>query len=204
MRNALFSLGLCGGLVLLLPVSAHGHLVDTRCGPFYDGLCHPFATPTDLMIVLAMSLLAGYAGPALGRTTLFSLTTGWLAGAIIGYAWLSSSFAMPVAVAAVSNLLVALMVVANLRCPRALFPVLGATLGLCFGLSNGAEFGTVNDGPLALAGNVSCVFALTTWVTALAVKNDEGWRRIVVRVAGSWIAAASLLMVGWELRGAFS
>lgn len=196
--------GLCGIILFLLPVSAKAHLVNTQCGPFYDGVCHPFVTPTDLMIVLALSLLAGYGGTSSGRTTLFCITLSWLIGAIFGHIWLSSTFTMPVAVAAGGNLIVALLVVASVRCPRMLLALLGVAVGLTFGLANGAEFGSLNDGTLALAGSVTCVFVVATWVTALAVRNDDGWRRIVVRVAGSWIAAASLLMIGWELRNLIS
>jgi hypothetical protein len=37
---------------------------------------------------------------------------------------------------------------------------------------------------------------LSAEVTAL----PAGWPRIVVRVVGSWIAAAGLLMLGWLMR----
>jgi hypothetical protein len=39
---------------------------------------------------------------------------------------------------------------------------------------------------------------LSAEVTAL----PTGWSRIVVRVAGSWIAASGLLMFGWLVRSA--
>lgn len=204
MRHTIFLLGLSLSVVLLLPAQVQAHLVDTRCGPFYDGLCHPFVSPTDLMIILALSLLAGYAGPSSGRTTLFSVTFTWLIGTVIGYTWLSSSFAIPVALAAGASLLLALLVMANQRCPQILLALLSVSIGLGFGLANGAEFGSLNGGSLALAGNVTCVFVVTTWATALAVKNHDGWRRIINRVAGSWLAAASLLTIGWELRSIYS
>lgn len=200
MRRSFFPLGLCGILLALLPATAQAHLVETNYGPIYDGLCHPFVTPTDLLIVLALSLLAGHAGPSAGRATLFSLTVSWLAGSVIGHTWLSDSFKLPVVAAAGGNLLVGLLVTANVKCPRWMLAVLGAVFGLSFGLSSGAEFGSLREGPLVLAGSVTSVFVVTSWVTSLAIKSDHGARRIVVRVAGSWIAAASLLMIGWELR----
>lgn len=200
MRRTILIVGASGSL-LLFPVSASAHLVNTRCGPFYNGLCHPFVTPTDLMIILTLSLLAGLAGPSSGRGTLFSLTFSWMAGAIIAATWHDSSFTMPVAGAAVMTLILGLLVAARCQCSGILLGLLGAVVGLGFGLSNGTEFGALKDGPLTLAGNVSCVFGITAWVTALVVKNNHGWRQIVVRVAGSWIAAANLLLLGWVLRG---
>lgn len=200
MKPTYFVPVLCGCVVLLIPHIAQAHLVNTSCGPFYDGFCHPFVTPGDLLIVLALALLAGSAGPAAGRLTLFSLTFSWLAGTVAGHAWLDRSFMLPALVSAVGSLGVALLVAADVRCPQLLLTLLGGVLGLSLGLANGVEFRALTDGKLALAGNITCVFVVTSWVTALAVKNDHGWRHIVVRVAGSWIAAASLLMIGWELR----
>jgi len=32
------------------------------------------------------------------------------------------------------------------------------------------------------------------------VSLRSGWQRIVIRVAGSWVAAIGLLLLGWSLR----
>jgi len=37
---------------------------------------------------------------------------------------------------------------------------------------------------------------------ALAVAQRAPWARIAVRVAGSWVAAAGVLLLGWSLRAA--
>ncbi|MBS0266144.1 MAG: HupE/UreJ family protein [Planctomycetes bacterium] len=192
--------GLCSGLVLLYPAVAQAHLVNTQFGPFYDGLCHPFVTPTDLMMVLALSLLAGAAGPAAGRTALLSLTASWLVGMLLGQMEWSRPFTVPVSVAAGATLLVAVLVAARLRCSPAIIGVFSSVIGLGWGLTNGGEFRALTDGPLVLAGNVACVFMVTAWVTSLAVKCSHGWQQIVVRVAASWLVAINLLVLGWELR----
>jgi hydrogenase/urease accessory protein HupE len=204
MNRAFRTLVVAGGLWLAQLDFAHAHLVNTGFGPFYNGLCHPFVNPTDLMIVLALSLLGGFGGPASGRNSLFPLIFAWMAGTVIGHTWLDESWALPVVVSAATILVVAILVAVNLRCPNVLLGFAGVAIGLCFGVSNGAEFASLNKGPLALVGIVTAVFVVATWITSLAVKNDHGWRRIVVRVAGSWIAAASLLIIGWELRGVLS
>ncbi|MFN0056649.1 MAG: HupE/UreJ family protein [Planctomycetales bacterium] len=200
MKPTLSRICLCGSLLLLVPRAACAHLVDTRCGPFYDGFCHSFVTPTDLMIVLALALLAGFGGPAAGRRALWSFFLSWTVGAVIGSIGLDRTFALPVLLLAGGSLVVSLLVAANVSCPMLLLGFLGLVIGCGLGLSNGAEFSSLKDGGLALVGNGTCVLVLATWVTALAVKSDQGWKRIVLRVAGSWIAAASLLMIGWELR----
>jgi len=35
----------------------------------------------------------------------------------------------------------------------------------------------------------------------MVVSLRPAWSRIAVRVAGSWLAAIGLLMIGWSLRG---
>ena len=44
------------------------------------------------------------------------------------------------------------------------------------------------------------VFALTSLGSAFVVSLRADWQRLAVRVAGSWIAAIGLLMIGWALR----
>jgi hypothetical protein len=55
-------------------------------------------------------------------------------------------------------------------------------------------------GAPGLAGIVCAVFVLVALGTALVVVLRAPWARIAVRVAGSWIAAAGLLLLGWSLR----
>jgi urease accessory protein len=52
-------------------------------------------------------------------------------------------------------------------------------------------------GVLALAGAVTVVYCLFAILSAQVTVLHFGWTRNAVRVAGSWIAAAGMLMVGW-------
>jgi hypothetical protein len=53
---------------------------------------------------------------------------------------------------------------------------------------------------LALAGLVSAVFLVVALAAAFVVRLRADWARIAVRVAGSWIVAIGLLMLGWSVR----
>ncbi len=44
------------------------------------------------------------------------------------------------------------------------------------------------------------LFVVVALATALVVSLTRPWTRIVVRVAGSWIVATGLLLMGWWLR----
>ena len=79
---------------------------------------------------------------------------------------------------------------------------LAVALGLLHGWLNGAGIAAAGREALGIAGIVAAVFVLVALVAALVVSLRAPWTRIVVRVAGSRIAAIGLLMLGWSLRGA--
>ena len=55
---------------------------------------------------------------------------------------------------------------------------------------------------LGLVGIVTTLFVTVVLVAALVVGLRAPWSRIAVRVAGSWIAAIGLLLLGWPFRAA--
>jgi hydrogenase/urease accessory protein HupE len=80
--------------------------------------------------------------------------------------------------------------------------LLGALLGLVHGYLNGSGMGLSSDSIVAALGLAAAVFVCVALATALVVPLRSRWARIAVRVAGSWIAASGILMIGWSLRGA--
>jgi len=56
-------------------------------------------------------------------------------------------------------------------------------------------------GGLGLLGIMAALFVLVTLASAFVVSLERPWARIAVRVAGSWIAASGLLLLGWAFRG---
>jgi len=78
---------------------------------------------------------------------------------------------------------------------------LAVTLGLLHGSMNGAGIAVANRGSLALPGIAASVFVSVALVSALVIGMRAPWMRIAARVAGSWIAAVGLLLLGWSLRG---
>ena len=55
--------------------------------------------------------------------------------------------------------------------------------------------------PMGLIGIMATIFVLVALVSALTVSLKRPWTKIVVRVAGSWVAAMGMLMFGWLFRG---
>ena len=63
------------------------HLMQTGFGRFYDGIAHLFLTPSDLLLVLGLALLAGQQGPQGGRLLLTLLPLSWWIGLAVGQRW---------------------------------------------------------------------------------------------------------------------
>jgi hydrogenase/urease accessory protein HupE len=177
---------------------AEAHLNSTGMGPFYDGLMHFLMSPEDIIPVLALALLAGLRGANYGRRTLFVLPTAWLIGALAG---LTAAAANPHPfVASAWFLLVGALLAADAKLSLRVTTALAALLGLYHGYLNGTGMGLFETAAVAVIGLVFAVFVLIALAAALVVRLKAHWARIAVRVAGSWIAASGLLMLGWAVR----
>jgi urease accessory protein len=188
----MFALALCSG-------PAQAHLNSTGMGPVYDGLLHFLTSPEDLVPALALALLAGLRGTAHGRRALFTLPAAWLLGSLIG---LTAAAASAGAVgASLWFLVMGGLVVADAKLSLRAMTALSALLGLVHGYLNGTGMDHSASALVALLGLACAVFVLIALAAALVVQLRAHWARIAIRVAGSWIAASGLLMLGWSLRG---
>ena len=189
-----------GGLLLLPPQAAYAHLVNTGLGPFYDGVSHFGLTPEDLLPALALALLAGQRGARVGRTILFALPAAWLLGGVAGLAF--PTIAEVPALTTGAFLLLGGLVAAEAPLPLRGTVLLAVVVGLLHGYLNGAAMSEARLGALGMAGIVTTLFVVVALAAAAVVAIRVPWGRIAVRVAGSWIAAIGLLLLGWSLRGA--
>jgi hydrogenase/urease accessory protein HupE len=184
-------------LLLACPLRAEAHLNTTGLGPVYDGALHFLLSPEDLVPVLALALFAGLRGAAHGRRAMFVLPAAWLVGGLLGLSVITSRGGT---LTAISFLLLGGLVAADARLSLQMLTAIAALLGFFHGYLNGAAMGQPVVGSIALLGLVSAVFVLVTLAAAFVVRLRWHWTRIAVRVAGSWIAASGLLMLGWAMR----
>jgi hydrogenase/urease accessory protein HupE len=174
------------------------HLVNTGFGPFYDGISHLFVTAPDILAVIALALLAGLRGEHPGRTALMTLTAAWTVGGVAGLMIRPEILWAPATTA--TFLLLGALLAADRALPTPAIGSLAVVVGLLHGFLNGAEAASSGIGLVGLLGSLSAIFVLTTLTAAFAVSLARGWTRIGLRVAGSWIAAIGILMLGWLLR----
>ncbi len=185
-------------LSAVVATPAHAHLVETGFGAFYDGIAHLAVTPTDLLVVVALALLAGQRGTHAARQTVFALPVAWWVSGIIGAHW--PALAALSSLTTLSFALAGVLVALNAKVWDVGVVAFAIAAGVLHGLTNGATLTVADSGGLALGGVVSGIFFLTTILSAEVVALPTGWPQIVVRVAGSWIAATGLLMLGWLAR----
>jgi hydrogenase/urease accessory protein HupE len=190
-----------GAIVLLGQVGdAHAHLVSTDLGPFYDGFTHAFVSPRDALVILGLAILASFAGPPAGRKLLASLVVAWGVGACLAYGLAAGLTDWPVATAA-TLVLLGLIALLAIRLPAGLLVAAGVLIGLAHGAMNGSAARDAGGPWLAVAGVAAGVFVLGTLASGLGQWMAGRPAVVVLRVAGSWIAAIGLLMIGWQIRG---
>jgi len=184
--------------IVMCAIPAKAHLNSTGMGPLYDGLMHFLMSPEDLVPVLALALLSGLRGASYGRRALFTLPVAWLLGGLVG---LSAVTATPHPfIAAGWFLLLGGLLAADAKVSLRMTTALAALLGIYHGYLNGTGMGQIETAAVALLGLVFAVFVLVALAAAFVVQLRAHWARIAVRVAGSWIAASGLLMLGWAVR----
>jgi urease accessory protein len=184
---------------LIAAPSAHAHLMNTGLGPFSDGLAHLMVTPEDLLPVIALALLAGLRGPRFGRAVVFALPVSWLLGSAVGLL-LVPPITLPVAETIVT---IGLGVLLATDCPLPLVWVAGLAvlLGLLHGVLNGSELPKASSSSqISATGVAIALFIAVSLSAGQAASMRVPWTRVAVRVAGSWIAAIGLLMLGWAVR----
>ena len=186
-------------VLLSVPAVAQAHLVNSGLGPFYDGALHLLLSPGDLLGLVAAALLAGLRGARAGRLTVIALTLSWLLAGMIGMGlqvnldltWLS----------VVSFLILGLLVALDARLSPVAVASIGALYGALHGLLNGSALATMGAAPSALFGIVLTVMVIALLTAATVVPVRALWARVVVRVAGSWVVAVGMLMLGWLAQG---
>ena len=187
---------LLGLALALCPGIGHAHLIATGLGPVYDGIVHFALTPEDLIPALALALFAALRGKDQARRVMFALPGAWLLGGVAGTLAGAPALALP---AWLPLLALGALVAADARLPASATTSIAAALGFALGYANGVAMAQAGAGLRGVLGISTTVFVSTTLAAALVSAWQSGWLRIAWRVAGSWVAASGLLLLGWSL-----
>jgi hydrogenase/urease accessory protein HupE len=190
---------LAGAGLMLASGAAQAHLVSTGIGPVYDGIAHLLVSFEDLLPVIAIALLAGLNGPSAGRRVLLVLPFAWLIGGVAGT--LGTAAPWSTGPATLSLLVLGALVAADFKLSPSAVAVFALVLGLAHGWHNGVAITVAGWPATGLLGTAGAVFVVAALVAATVVALRRPWTRIATRVAGSWIGASGLLLLGWTLGG---
>jgi urease accessory protein len=198
-------LALLAALIIVGVGPAAAHTITPGTSGFTDGLTHPFGLPAHIMLMLGAGLLLGQRDVADWRAPLY----GFVAGFVLGLACGPLLTAPPLEQAAAVFLLSAALVLGGLilwarpLSPLWVTPIM-AMAGFVLGFDSAPE-GTAQQTLAALAGTgLAVIFALLNIAMlgnhARVNAARHAWQMIGVRIVGSWIAAAAILVLALELR----
>ena len=178
----------------VLPVKAVAHSPVEGMNEFYNGVIHPLLVPAHLLLILATGLFLGQRGPRENRLALPAFFLASVAGLLLTGSAAAGS-AAGVFVPA-GTLVIGLVTAVGRRAPLALYPAAGAFAGFFLGLDSTPESLAGRERALALAGTG---VGLNLWLIYACGVADffskRPWQRIGLRIAGSWLAASSLLVL---------
>lgn len=187
-------------LLWAAPALAHGTLPNG--GGFYAGLLHPFLASEHLLLLIGLGLLLGRQPRQPAQVPLAGLALALGAGLALTDAGDATTVAAAVilvgAVAAGGALAAAQPV------PALVLTGIAAAAGLAIGFDTGVPAPMQGSGLGAVvpyAGVFVGVFLVTLNTMALA---SVAWRppyTIALRVAGSWIVAAAVILLALIARG---
>jgi urease accessory protein len=195
-RKIALALGLALLITLLYPTVADAHPIK-GVGDFYAGMLHPLTALEFLVPWIALALFAGQQGRKAALLTLGIFPFALVSGAGLAL------FIQPPAWIATINLAVipilGLAVASAFACPAALTIILVTVIGLLHGLANGSEITAPMSAWRFIPGMAAAAMLILTYGIGLVRSLEKPWTRIAVRVAGSWIAAAGIMVCALKL-----
>jgi len=178
------------------PVCAHVPIAGAD--GLYGGLLHPLFVPAHLLALIGLGLLIGQQNAgrrALALNFVVALAAGLVA--IVLAAGPSRANDVLIVSAAVAGLLVA----AARPLPQVVGWPLAAVTGAAIGLDSPPDVIDLRTATVMLIGTgFGAIIVLVVMAEGTAVLRRD-WQRIGVRIAGSWMAAAAILVLALRLAG---
>jgi urease accessory protein len=201
MRTGFRCVGIAAAALIASAQAADAHIIASRLGDFYTGALHPLTDLQDILLWVAMGVLAGSLEASRGRWLVVAFPLGLLCGLALGrdYGFVSAGPAADAGMILVLGLLLA----AQARIPTPLLCAIAFGLAVMRGAANAGGIGPDTNRLLyaaGLAGIGYVAITLTMAVTHAFRQTDAGpstaWRDIAIRALGGWIAAIGLMMAG--------
>ncbi len=189
---------LVGAWFAILAADGRAHAFSPDADHFYSGLSHAFIDPAQLLLLLALGLLAAQRDLGAARAIVTGVPLGALIFSLLpgDPAMLGVMEAVVLGAAGTAGALVAW----GRPLPRAWLQGLAVAAALGLGTVNGAEL--AREAWLAphlyLSGaalGILMVLVAAFVAASRLLEFAREWTSIAVRVAGSWLLASSLLLL---------
>jgi urease accessory protein len=184
-------------LMAVVSGSAQAHSPIAGVGHFYSGMLHPLLVPAHLIALVAMGLWLAQQRPAGGQALaamVLAVPAGMLLGSITG--WQKAELPI-LAIAA----LVAVAVGMARTVPELWSAVVGGVLGGLLGADSLPDGLSGRALWMSLGGTWLAVLLGLAWVMAMSELAVRPWMKIGLRVVGSWMAAAAILVLALNAFG---
>ena len=173
---------------------AHGSIA---IGDFYSGLLHPVSHPEQALAIVALGLLAGQMDAELSWPTARAFVVSVLAGSVLGL--LDLGLALSPLIVTLSLVVLGALVAVRVELPAKLTVGLALFFGLSVGYANGSQMLASLKMPVFYLGGLTvCVGLLLLYSVQVVRRFRTFWFQTAVRVIGSWIAAAGVLMLALQ------
>jgi urease accessory protein len=160
------------------------------------GALAQFFTPTHLLAVVALGLLAGQHAKRMPVVTLAAFALGLAIGSIvIATAVRETPAALALlAIAAFAGIVVVIALPTTL-----VVYVLAFAAGAALALNSPPQALTIPAAVVAQLGTGVAALGTLALVIGIAMQADRPWQRIGVRIVASWITASSILVLALRL-----
>lgn len=183
---------------------SQAHIVGARLGDFYAGVLHPLTDLQDIVLWIAVGLLAGSLGSARGRWLVLVVPAGLLAG--LSFALSTGVSFVGTLASSVMMVIVGLLIAAGVRTNTVTLCAIAFGLAVMRGVANAGGVLPETNRVLFAAGLIAAGYSAITLIMALTVAfrgadaiGASSWRNIAIRACGSWIAAIGLMIGGLAL-----
>jgi hydrogenase/urease accessory protein HupE len=188
--------GLALLILLCLPAAVAAHPMK-GVGDFYSGMLHPLTALEFLLSWIALAMFAGQQGRKTALLALAIFPSALVLGASLG-----TVVASPAWLPAMNLVLIPILglaVVLAISFPTPATVILVALVGLLHGLANGAEITAPVSPWRFIPGLATIAVLVLAYGIGLVRTVKKPWTRIAVRVAGSWITAAGIMICAFKL-----
>jgi urease accessory protein len=161
------------------------------------GLLHPLLVPTHVLALAGLGLLTSRQRAPVRRTVLASFAAGLSLGIVsiaLAIAFDDADLILLLS-AAIAGLIVAMAWPMSLLLTNALF----AAAGVAIELDSVPDEISMKASAVALVGTAITALLALLVVAVIAADRTREWQRIGIRVLGSWIAAAAILVLALRL-----